>query len=571
MVTIDPITLEVVNAALRGIVLEMQVSLYRTGYSTIVRESQDACCAITDAEGRLIAAHEILYSYLRTFPVCVQELLKSYPRNDIKQGDAFIMNHPYFSGIPHCPDVAIATPAFYRGELIAFCVSVGHKSDVGGMVPGSGSGKSREIFHEGLLMPPTRYCSDYHISKELEGILKANSRTPELLAGDVEGQVGVCRLGETRLNELMDRYGKDIVLSSFSGICESTEWRTRSAVAQWPDGVAEAEGFLDNDGANLDTPVRLHVQVTKEKDNLVFDFSKSDRQTQGPVNLRRPLVEACCCYAIIAVVDPSLPNNDGLHRSFEVKVADSSVLNPSFPAPTSCYATTYILLTQVILSALVKLAGKKPIAAGATGGALVIGGRSTRSGESYAHFELIYTGSGACDGDDGGWGQGTRNSFRGAKVAPVEIIESEFNVRMLKFELEPDSGGLGRFRGGLSIVREYLILGQEARLSLRSNNFLVPAWGVAGGLPGKVGEGIIRNPAGAGKRRVHARVGDELLQPGEVFTLKSGGGGGVGNPLERDRVKVVEDLEDGYISRRVAEEVYGLSQEEIKEVKRTLY
>ena len=193
---VDPITLEVIGTNLRGIVREMQISLYRTGYSTNIRESQDACCAITDREGRLIAAYEILYCYLGTFPVCVQEVLKRYPGDKIKPGDAFIMNHPYFSGIPHVPDVALVTPVFYGDELVAFCGTVAHKSDMGGMVPGSGSGKSREIFHEGLLMPPLRYASDYRINKELEEILRANSRTPVLVAGDVEGQIGVDRLGE---------------------------------------------------------------------------------------------------------------------------------------------------------------------------------------------------------------------------------------------------------------------------------------------------------------------------------------------------------------------------------------
>ncbi len=571
MAKADPITLEVVGTSLRGIVSEMQTSLYRTGYSTNIRESQDACCAITDREGRLVAAYEILYCYLGTFPACVQELLKRYPSHEIKPGDAFIMNHPYFSGIPHSPDIGLITPVFYQDELVAFCGTVAHKSDVGGMVPGSGSGKAREIFHEGLLMPPIRYASDYRIIKELEEILKANSRTPELVAGDVEGQIGVDRLGERRVQELMDKYGKDIVLSCFSGICDKTEQRVRSAIARWEDGTAEAEGFLDNDGADLDKPVRLHVRVIKEKDRLVFDFSESDLQTKGPVNLRPAMAKACCYYALLAVIDPTLPNNDGLHRSFEAKFADRSVLNPSMPAPTTCYASTYILVTEVILAALIKLTKGKAIAAGPTGGALIIGGRGTRTGEPYAHFELYYAGSGACEGDDGGYGQGVRNSFRGVKVAPMEIIESEFNVRMTRFDLETDSGGAGKFRGGLSPVRSYLILGEEGRLSLRGNNFVISAWGVGGGLPGKAGEGIIVNPSSEKERRVNARVGDEVLEPGETFTLKSGGGGGIGNPLERDRRKVVEDLEDGYISLKAAQEIYGIITEEIEKIRKTLY
>lgn len=571
MAKADPITLEVVGTSLRGAVREMQTSLYRTGYSTVIRESQDACCAITDREGRLVAAYEVLYCYLGTIPACVQELLKRYPSHEIKPGDAFIMNHPYFSGIPHVPDIALITPVFYQDELVAFCCTVAHKSDVGGMVPGSGSGKAREIFHEGLLMPPIRYASGYRIIKELEEILKANSRTPVLVAGDVEGQIGVDRLGERRVQELMDKYGKDIVLGCFSDICNKTEQKVRLAISQWEDGTAEAEGFLDNDGVDLHNPVRLHVKVIKEKDQLVFDFSKSSPQTKGPVNLRPFVAKACCYYALIAMIDPTTPNNDGLHRSFKTKFADRSVLNPSFPAPTTCYAATYLLLTEVILAALLKLNRKKLIAAGSTGGALIIGGRGTRSGEPYAHFELFSGASGACETDDGGPGHGMRNSSRGVKVAPIEIIESEFNVRMLRFALEIDSGGAGRLRGGLSPVRSYMILGEEARLSLRCNNFVIPAWGASGALPGKTGEGIIVNPGIGRERRVNARVGDEVLEPGEIFTLKTGGGGGVGKPSERDRRKVVEDLEDGFISLNAAQEVYNITIEEIEHIKKTFY
>lgn len=572
MAKIDPITLEVIGTNLRGIVHEMQVSLYRTGYSTNIRESQDGCCALLDKDGSLIAAREVLFNHLRTFSVCVRELLKHYPAEQIRKGDAFIMNHPYFSGVPHTSDTALITPAFYNDDLVAFFGSSGHKSDIGGLVPGSGSGKSREILHEGLLIPPVRYASDYHISRELENIVKANTRSPDLVIGDIEGQIGVDRLGERRMTELMDKYGKDVVVNCFSEICDRTERRLRSEIARWDDGRAEAEAFLDNDGADLDRPVRLHVRVTKEKDRLIFDCSGSDRETKGPVNLRRNAAEAAICYCLIAATDPSIPNNEGLIRSFEAKFADRSVLNPSMPAPTSCYAATQVLFTQVVLAALLKLAKKKPIGGGANAGALIMGGRSTRSGQPYAHFELCFAGCGACEGDDGGYFLGSvRNAFRGVKAAPVEIIEPEFNVRMLRWELERDSGGAGQFRGGLSPVREYLILDEKARLSLRGDSFVSRAWGVDGGLPGKSGEGIISNLESGEKRRVHARVGDEPLQPGESFTLKSGGGGGVGDPRKRDRKKVVEDLEDGYISLEAAREIYGITAEEIDEIRKTLY
>src|SRR3990167_4674717 len=203
---IDPITLQVIHARLAGIVQEMQNSLFRTGFSTIIRESQDASCAILNPRGEVVAQHVVLPLHMGAFPACAAGVLRHYAASEIEEGDAFITNHPYLGGSPHAPDMAVLTPIFYRGEWVGFAATMAHKSDIGGPVPGSGSGQAREIFEEGLHLPPVKYASQLQTVKEIESIITANSRTPELVIGDLRGQVGSNRLGARRVAELMERY-----------------------------------------------------------------------------------------------------------------------------------------------------------------------------------------------------------------------------------------------------------------------------------------------------------------------------------------------------------------------------
>src|SRR5919198_3950597 len=211
---VDPVTLQVIQARLAGIVQEMQNSLFRTGYSTIIRESQDASCAILNCQGEVVAQHVVLPLHMGAFPACAEGVLKSYPASEIHEGDAFITNHPYLGGSPHAPDMAVLTPIFFRGEWVGFAADMAHKSDIGGTVPGSGSGQAREIYQEGLHLPPVKLVSRFHPVKEIEAVITANSRTPALVIGDLRGQVGAARLGERRVIELMERYGKETVLES---------------------------------------------------------------------------------------------------------------------------------------------------------------------------------------------------------------------------------------------------------------------------------------------------------------------------------------------------------------------
>src|SRR5215470_7232287 len=284
MTAVDPVTLQVIQARLAGIVQEMQNSLFRTGYSTIIRESQDASCAILNRQGEVVAQHVVLPLHMGAFPACAAGVLKNYTADEVHEGDAFITNHPYLGGSPHAPDMAVLSPIFYRGEWVGMAANLAHKSDIGGPVPGSCWSQAREIYQEGLHVPPVKYVSGFQTSKDMEVVL-----------GDLRGQVGAARLGERRFQELMDRYGKETILSSFEQLFALTEAKVRAEIAFWPDGTGEGERFVDSDGIDLDKPVRLHVKIEKKADHLLFDFTGSADQTKGPANIRPTIVRAACC------------------------------------------------------------------------------------------------------------------------------------------------------------------------------------------------------------------------------------------------------------------------------------
>src|SRR4051794_38317022 len=271
---IDAVDLEVVKASLSGIVQEMQNSLFRTGFSTIVRESQDASCALMNAKGEVVAQHVVLPLHLGAFPACTAAVLQEFG-DDVAEGDAFLINHPYQGGSPHAPDIAVIAPAFVDGALFGFCGSIAHKSDIGGPVPGSCSGQAREIFNEGLHLPAVRYQRGYRENGDIARLIGANSRTPELVLGDIRGQLGADRLGEKRLAELVGKFGREKILAAFERLFELSESKVRAAVAEWQDGRFEAERFVDDDGIDLEQPVRIHVVVDKAGGRLHFDFSGS--------------------------------------------------------------------------------------------------------------------------------------------------------------------------------------------------------------------------------------------------------------------------------------------------------
>lgn len=551
---VDPVTFQVIKASLVGIVREMQNCLFRTGFSTIIRESQDASCALMNATGEVIAQHVVLPLHIGAFPHCTAAVLRDYG-HDLAPGDAFLINHTYEGGSPHAPDMAVITPIFVGSRLVGFCGNIAHKPDLGGPVPGSCYALAREIFAEGLHLPAVRVQRAGQIIREVERILAANSRTPEMVLGDIRGQIGADRLGEDRVVELIDKYGENQVLACFDELMRVSEGIMRAAIAEWKDGRFEAERFVDNDGIDLDKPIRVHVVVEKKGDRISFDFTGSNDQTRGPANIRPPLVQAAMVYTLITQVDPTITINSGLLKVAEISLREGSVLNPYYPAPVNTYMPTVTAVTEATVEALSNIVPDKARADGCGSRSIIIGGRSTRSGKGYVQYEIVGGGTGGRAMKDGVSGACSHQS--NARIAPVEIIESEFPTRVRRFELIPDSGGAGRYRGGLGVLREYENLG-EARFNIRSNKHFIAPRGVAGGNDGRCGR-LTVHPGETQEKVLPSRYSDYPLADGDIFRLETPGGGGFGDPRARAAERVLADVNEGYVSIDAARDVYGVA------------
>jgi N-methylhydantoinase B len=551
---IDAITVEVISQSLGGIVQEMQNSLFCTGYSTIVRESRDASCAILDAEGRVLSQFTVLPLHLGAFPACVRSLLEFYPAETLRSGDAFIVNHPYYGGSPHAPDMALIAPIVVEGELFGFSASIAHKSDIGGMVPGSSSGQAREIFHEGILLPPVRFVREGRPVREVDTILRANSRTPELVLGDLSGQVGCTALGATRVADLCHKYGVDVVAAAAERLYLLTEQRVRAAVAQWPDGVYSGSAALHSDGLEGNRPITIRVTVTIDGDHARFDWSETDDQVAGPYNIRPPLVRAVCSYALKCLVDPDLPSNEGLTLAVESITRPGSVVDPHFPAPVNTYMPIANVAVEAVLDALAEILPLARIAESSRGISGTIshfqdGGRFPR-----VQYELPAGAIGARVDGDGV--SASKAHVANGTITPIEIIESEFPVELVRFELVPDSGGAGRYRGGLAYVREYRMLG-DGQYSSRVGQMLSSPVGRDGGQPGSPGATVV-NPGTAREHVILSEDGNYRLYAGDVIRREMTGAGGYGNPFDRPVEEVLDDVLDGYVTARGARESYGV-------------
>lgn len=552
--SVDAITVEVVSQSLGGIVQEMQNSLFCTGYSTVIRESRDASCAILDTSGRVLSQFTVLPLHLGAFPACVEGLLDFYSLDEMHANDAFVLNHPYHGGSPHAPDMAVLSPIMVDGTLFGFAGSIAHKSDIGGLVPGSSSGQAREIFHEGLMVPPVRLVSAGVPVREVETILRANSRTPDLVLGDLRGQVGANGLGAARVSDLCGKHGADTVATAAEGLYLLTERRLRAAVAEWPDGELEGSASLHSDGLEDGQPVTVRVRVRIEGNQASFDFSESDDQVKGPYNIRPPLVRAVCSYALKCLIDPDLPSNHGLTLAVDMTVREGSVLAPRLPAPVNTYMPVANVVAEAVFDALRRVLPRARIAESSRGISGTISHISAARRYPQVQYELPAGAIGARADKDGV--SASKAHVANGTITPVEIIESEFPVELVRFELVRDSGGAGQFRGGLSYVREYRMLG-DGQFSGRAGHLLTPPGGREGGHSGSAGCTVV-NPGTDKEHLVRSVDGNVPLRAGDILRREMTGAGGYGDPFNRDVHRVLEDVRDGYVSPQAAEDRYGV-------------
>ena len=547
----DAITIQILRNKVASLVDEMHYHFYRSGYSTIIRESRDFSCVILDREGRLIVAPPMFF-HAPVYRHLVRRILEVYGgERAIKAGDVFVSNHPYEGGLPHVSDMAFLAPVFAAGEIVAFAGSIAHKADVGGAVAGSTSADATEMFQEGLLVPPIKIVEAGVGQTDVERIILTNSRQPALMRGDIQAQIAVTQMGAQRIKELCERFGAGTVMDAFAAILKAAGDELRAAVARLPEGESSAEGLLDSDGVVRDRPVKLAVTIAIKDGIASFDFSNSDPQARGPVNLRPSMVEACVFYALIGCLGPNLHFNDGMRDVVRLTYAPRTVTNADPPAPVSNYQMVNLKLVDVILEALGRFHPARAIANAGSSSALTVAWAKGRSGQSTMQYEIMGSAYGGGTGHDGA--SATATHLSNLHITPIEILETEFPCRISRFELVPNTGGAGQWRGGLSLLREYELL-DNATVIRRYDKSRFPPAGLAGGKAGCGARFVIRLGTA---QEAAMPSGRYEMQAGERFLLQSAGGGGYGDPPQRDAAALARDMAEGYVSAAGAKKDYN--------------
>jgi N-methylhydantoinase B len=550
----DAITIQILRNKIASLVDEMHYHFYRSGYSTIIRESRDFSCVILDSTGRLIVAPPMFF-HAPVYRHLVGRILDVHgPDGGIVEGDVFVSNHPYEGGLPHVSDMAFVAPVFADGAIVAFAGSIAHKADVGGTVAGSTSANATELYHEGLLIPPIKIVDGGQPLPDIERLILTNSRQPALVRGDMQAQIAVTQMGATRVKELCGRFGAATVTGAFAAILGGAAEELRNAIAKLPAGEAYAEGLLDSDGVSIDKPIKLAVKITIADGGATFDFSASDPQARGPVNLRPSMVEACVFYSLIGCLGPKLAFNDGMRDVVRLVFAPRTIVNAEAPAPVSNYQMVNLKLVDVILEALATFHPGRAIAHAGSSSALSIAYATARPGQSTMQYEIMGSAYGGGMGHDGA--SATATHLSNLHITPIEILESEYPCRVARFDLVPDSGGAGEWRGGLSLRREYELL-DDATVIRRFDKTRFPPQGVGGGSPGGRARFVVRlGTPEEHETRASARY---EMKAGERFLLQSAAGGGFGDPGKRERAAIERDLAEGYVTRDGAAKDYKAS------------
>lgn len=549
MAVLDPVAIEIIGNGLRSIAADMGVTIWRTAYSTVVRDSRDCSAAIFDRRGRLVAQADMIPALLGSMHLALKKCLADFfPLDRIAPGDVILTNHPYLGGT-HTPDIMVFTPVFHDGRVIAFAGSIAHHIDLGSIQAG-GIGVMTDMFQEGLLMPPVKLYECGVLNETLIRIITANSRWPDLVEGDLRAQVSANRLGERRIAELIARYGAELVEAAWTADMDRSEQRIRDELARLPEGNYRVSGFLDSDGLDLDKPLEIVITVRLHGGSVTYDFTGTAPQCRGNLNCVSSAVAATCYYVTRCISDPDVPENEGCYRPVEMILPPGTIVNPIAPAAMSGKHPLAQRMADLLIQAFAEIAPDRSAAAscGSTSNYTIV----------YADKRIQYEMMG------GGFGaRKTRDGINAIQVnmskcvgLQIEEAEAAYPVRVERFEMVRDSGGAGRQRGGLGLRRD-LRIGMPAVLSISSDTELVPPPGVHGGKPGLPGRKFLCRP-GEPVRRLDGKAAGVVLVPGDVVSIVTPGSGGFGPPAERDRQQVAADVSDGLVSPESAYDDYGV-------------
>jgi N-methylhydantoinase B len=537
---------------------EMRVTVERTAYSTIISETVDFSCALLDTDKNLVAEASGIPVFLANLSEAVSEVDRIIGFENLEEGDVIFCNDPYSGGFSHNPDVTVIAPVFYEGHLVLFSAFKGHILDLGGIYAGGWYNNTVETYQEGVMFPPVKLYIRGEPNEDIIRVIRRNSRLPEALLGDIRAMVSAVRVGGERAKALIKKYGKEAFFGCVGQALEISEAIARKAVEAIPDGVYSGHYYSDGGGDDtkpLSDRLMVKMTITVDGDRLVVDLTGSSPQCAGPTNCPRPTTVSQIRYGFKALTTPFMPSNEGCFRPLEIIIPEASIFDPLMPTATSLLWAPSVSLPDLMLKLVTSQAPDKA-RAGHFGDVCAdfLYGTDPRTGRFYIYAEPTAGGWGAKPYEDGEtmfcYADGNTYSM------PVEVLEVKYPVRVLRYGLSPDTGGPGRYRGGLGIFRDYSPVGHTMRTTVTfDRRKYSPAWGVFGGKEGYPNKVVVlRNDSS----EEYGKITDLEVHSGEVISLRGGGGGGYGDPMERDPRAVAWDVLNEYISLEAARREYGV-------------
>lgn len=548
----DPYLQEVLRSAYDAIAESLAVTVMRAAYSEIVRESLDFSTALCDRHGLTLAQGVCTPMHLGSFHDAIQNLIVKVSA-DVSEGDVFIFNDPFLAAGQHLPDIYVVKPIFHDGLIEGWATTLAHHSDVGGIVPGSNALGAEEVFQEGLRLPILPLLRKGVRVAEVWAVIEANVRTPDLVRGDLEAQIAACNNGEREFKDLIARYGIETIRESAEELHRYTERLTRAEFAALADGTYTFVDHLDGLGEDP-TPIRLEVAVTVSGDEITVDWTGSDLQVSGGVNSTFPFTKACSYAAIRSIMTQDIPNCHGFTVPIKVKAQPRTVVNPVFPAPTGARGITGYRMIDCMFGALAQLVPDR-VAADSSGGSSLPTFSGFDSDRHFVFCETLMGTSGATRTHDGQ--EGVAHIGSNQANVPIELIEARYPIRVEDYSLVPDSGGAGRFRGGLGIRRSYRVLRPGLSLNIRSDKRDHPPHGLFGGGEGAPSSTWIHRGEET-RSIVQLPLAPVSVEKGDLIVHTMAGGGAIGDPFERDPEHVLADWIDGKVTTGAARTAYGV-------------
>ncbi len=550
---VDPVTVEVVKHSLIYAAEEMGIVLRNTAFSPNIKDRLDHSCAILTPGGDLLAQAEHIPVHLGSMPVGAKNLIRYLEREgiELEPGDVIVTNDPYITGT-HLNDFMLVKPVYVGGILVAIVANKAHHVDVGGVVPGSIGGSARSLIEEGIVVPPVKLMARGRLRRDVVSLIKANVRTPRYFSGDLMAQLAALNVGERRVKELAERYGVNTLLEAWDEILSYTERYTRTRLQQLvekydAEGTYSAEDYLELSSGDL---AKIKATLRIAKTNVVVDFDGSSPQVDEPLNAVYGVTVAATTFALKAVIDPEMPMNQGFYRVVEIHAPEGTIVNPRKPAPVGGgNVETSQRIADVVLKALAQaFPDRVPAASCGTMTNVMLGG------SGWAFYETVACGSGGRPYGDGV--DGVHTNMTNTLNTPIEVIESEYPIRFIMYELRPNSGGAGRHRGGLGVVRAFTVLEDNVILTVYSERVKLRPWGLHGGGEGQPARHIIVRRDGSVEFLPSKAT--RILRSGDKVYIITPGGGGYGDPCERDRKLIEKDIEEGKITPTAAKKMYCL-------------